>query len=187
MGVPGLETVVGCSWLPPHQGQQPGFVPPSLCTQLVCKPLPHALVFTQALAEKGVAFTPRYTDLFNGQSLSPQFLAINPKGTVPALVVQEPDGKQQVIADSRSVTAACLPACCSDSGGDSMAIINVLCCLVGCSPASTAEAAGRCTGQLCAVVCTPSLEAPSFDVSGDPLPLLASMTTCGAAGRSWSM
>jgi glutathione S-transferase/GST-like protein len=58
----------------------------------------------QALAEKGVSYNYKYTDLFTGQSLSPDYLAVNPKGTVPALVVQGPDGRQ-VIPDSRCVTA----------------------------------------------------------------------------------
>lgn len=58
----------------------------------------------QALAEKGVSYNSKYTDLFTGQSLSPDYLAVNPKGTVPALVVQGPDGRQ-VIPDSRCLTA----------------------------------------------------------------------------------
>lgn len=61
----------------------------------------------QALAEKGVSYNSKYTDLFTGQSLSPDYLAVNPKGTVPALVVQGPDGRQ-VIPDSRCVTACTL-------------------------------------------------------------------------------
>lgn len=55
----------------------------------------------QALAEKGVKYSSKYTDLFNGQSLSPEFLSVNPKGTVPALVVEGGPEGRQVIADSR--------------------------------------------------------------------------------------
>jgi glutathione S-transferase len=54
----------------------------------------------QALAEKGVMYSSKYTDLFNGQSLSPEYLAVNPKGTVPALVIQQGADKR-IIADSR--------------------------------------------------------------------------------------
>jgi glutathione S-transferase len=55
----------------------------------------------QALAEKGVSYTGKYTDLFNGQSLSPEYLAVNPKGTVPALIVEGVPEGRKVIADSR--------------------------------------------------------------------------------------
>lgn len=55
----------------------------------------------QALAEKGVSYTGKYTDLFNGQSLSPDYLAVNPKGTVPALIVEGASEGRRVIADSR--------------------------------------------------------------------------------------
>jgi hypothetical protein len=56
---------------------------------------------SQALAEKRVAYTPRYTDLFNGQSLSHAFLALNPAGTVPCLVIEGgPDGRR-VLSESR--------------------------------------------------------------------------------------
>lgn len=56
---------------------------------------------SQALAEKGVPYTGKYTDLFNGQSLSPEYLAINPKATVPALVVEGGPEGRKVIPDSR--------------------------------------------------------------------------------------
>jgi glutathione S-transferase len=52
-----------------------------------------------ALSEKSVKYTPKYTDLFNGQSLSPQYLAINPNGTVPALV----DGAVKITDSSEIV------------------------------------------------------------------------------------
>lgn len=59
------------------------------------------LCHAQALAEKGVPYSSKYTDLFNGQSLSPDYLAINPKGTVPALVVEGGQEARRVIPDSR--------------------------------------------------------------------------------------
>jgi hypothetical protein len=59
----------------------------------------------KALAEKGVKYTPRYTDLFNGQSLSPAFLAINPRGTVPVLVVEGGPGGRQTLTESRCARA----------------------------------------------------------------------------------
>jgi hypothetical protein len=55
----------------------------------VCTPL-------QILAEKNIKYTSKYVDLFNGQSLSPEYLAVNPAGTVPALK----DG-DKVIGDSK--------------------------------------------------------------------------------------
>jgi glutathione S-transferase/GST-like protein len=48
------------------------------------------------LAEKNIKFSSKYVDLFNGQSLSPEYLAVNPAGTVPALK----DG-DKIIADSK--------------------------------------------------------------------------------------
>jgi hypothetical protein len=86
----------------------------------------------QALAEKGVPYTSKYTDLFNGQSLSPEYLAVNPKGTVPALVIQQgPD--RRVIADSRCARCrsqshlclvtkfVCRHITCSDLGHEAVA------------------------------------------------------------------
>ena len=40
-----------------------------------------------ALEEAGVAFEPRRIDLAKGEQTSPDFLAVNPQGRVPALVV----------------------------------------------------------------------------------------------------
>jgi glutathione S-transferase len=57
----------------------------SICTQKV-------LI---TLAEKGVPYTTRDVDLFNNEQYRPEYLAINPKGVVPALVH---DGK--VITES---------------------------------------------------------------------------------------
>ncbi len=48
----------------------------SICTQKV-------LI---TLAEKGLSFTTRDIDLFRGEQYSPEYLAINPKGVVPALI-----------------------------------------------------------------------------------------------------
>jgi glutathione S-transferase/GST-like protein len=48
------------------------------------------------LAEKNIKYTSKYVDLFNGQSLSPEYLAVNPTGTVPALK----DG-DKLIGDSK--------------------------------------------------------------------------------------
>lgn len=66
-----------------------------------CKQVHAYHTLLQVLAEKKVTYTPKYVDLFNGQSLSPQYLAINPNGTVPVLV----DG-DKVISDSRCVSCA---------------------------------------------------------------------------------
>lgn len=74
------------------------------------------IVVLQALAEKGVTYTSKYTDLFNGQSLSPEYLAINPRGTIPSLVVEgAPDGRR-VIADSRYKPAAQQKSPCASAG-----------------------------------------------------------------------
>ncbi len=48
----------------------------SICTQKVFI----------TLAEKGVAYTTHDVDLFNNEQYRPEYLAINPKGVVPALV-----------------------------------------------------------------------------------------------------
>lgn len=81
----------------PHTGKARTVLTPVSASVVV-------LLLLQALAEKGVKYTSKYTDLFNGQSLSPAFLAINPKGTVPVLVVEaEPQQGKRVIADSRCV------------------------------------------------------------------------------------
>lgn len=40
----------------------------------------------QALEERGIPYVSKRVDLFNGESLLPQFLVINPAGTVPVLV-----------------------------------------------------------------------------------------------------
>lgn len=45
------------------------------------------------LLEKGAPYTTRFTNLFNGQSLSPAFLRVNPAGTVPALALEGGAGK----------------------------------------------------------------------------------------------
>jgi glutathione S-transferase len=55
----------------------------------------------QALEEKSIKYKGVYTDLFNGQSLSPKFLKINPAGTVPVLI----DG-DKTITDSRQAQLA---------------------------------------------------------------------------------
>jgi hypothetical protein len=57
-----------------------------------CSQLP----LLQILAEKNIKHTSKYVDLFNGQSLSPEYLAVNPTGTVPALK----DG-DKLIGDSK--------------------------------------------------------------------------------------
>ncbi|WIA34352.1 hypothetical protein OEZ86_012689 [Tetradesmus obliquus] len=61
---------------------------------LAYNPFKAALV----LAEKNISYTSKYVDLFNGQSLSPEYLAVNPAGTVPALK----DG-DKTIEDSKAI------------------------------------------------------------------------------------
>eukprot|EP00878_Enallax_costatus_P002042 GHUV01002206.1.p1 GENE.GHUV01002206.1~~GHUV01002206.1.p1 ORF type:complete len:172 (+),score=22.96 GHUV01002206.1:158-673(+) len=51
------------------------------------------------LSEKGIKYASKWTDLFNGQSLSPDFLEINPNGTVPVLV----DGTNKITDSSEIV------------------------------------------------------------------------------------
>lgn len=51
-----------------------------------------------AMVEKGLNFTKKQVDIFNGQSLSPWYLKINRSATVPTLV----DG-DKTITDSRDI------------------------------------------------------------------------------------
>lgn len=50
-----------------------------------------------ALEEKGVPWTSRYIDIFAFQHLTPEFLAINPGGTVPVLVVDDEPVRDSII------------------------------------------------------------------------------------------
>lgn len=45
-----------------------------------------------------MAYSPRVVDLFNGASLAPEFMALNPQGTVPVL---QDKAKDVLITDSR--------------------------------------------------------------------------------------
>jgi GST-like protein len=58
---------------------------------------------TVALEEAGIPYTVEHVALRQGEQKSAAFLALNPKGLVPMLIISEPSGKRTVLTESNAI------------------------------------------------------------------------------------
>ena len=58
--------------------------------QLYSAPTPNGVKVSIMLEEIGLAYEPHYIDIFENQSWTPEYLALNPNGKIPAIL--DPDG-----------------------------------------------------------------------------------------------
>lgn len=56
-----------------------------------------------ALMEKGVAFDSQYIDMLNFDQHKPEYLAINPQGTIPAMTHMPKNGERRVLVESTAI------------------------------------------------------------------------------------
>src|SRR5215472_6527311 len=58
--------------------------------QLYAAPTPNGVKVSIALEEIGLPYEPHFVDLGKNESWTPEFLALNPNGKIPAII--DPDG-----------------------------------------------------------------------------------------------
>src|SRR5262249_11402367 len=72
--------------------------------QLYSAPTPNGVKVSIMLEEIGLASEPHYVDIMSNQSWTPEFLALNPNGKIPAILDPDgPEGKPLALFESGAI------------------------------------------------------------------------------------
>ena len=72
--------------------------------QLYSAPTPNGVKVSIMLEETGLAYEPHYVDIMSNESWTPEFLALNPNGKIPAILDPDgPDGAPLALFESGAI------------------------------------------------------------------------------------